>query len=40
MAKLNDKWIVQPHGKLVTVADGILTVEGSIVMPLVFSQEG
>ncbi len=34
MAKLNDKWTVQPHGELVEVAEGILTVEGSIVMPL------
>jgi hypothetical protein len=34
MAKLNREWIVQPHGELIAVADGILTVEGSIVMPL------
>jgi hypothetical protein len=34
MSKLNRNWIVQPHGELVSVADGILTVEGSIVMPL------
>jgi hypothetical protein len=34
MAKLNDRWTVQPHGELVEVAEGILTVEGSIVMPL------
>jgi len=34
MAKLNDAWSVQPHGALIKLADGILTVEGSIVMPL------
>lgn len=34
MAKLNSIWTVQPHGDLIAVADGILTVEGSIVMPL------
>ena len=34
MAKLNETWSVQPHGELIEVADGILTVEGSIVMPL------
>jgi hypothetical protein len=34
MAKLNRDWIVQPHGDLITVASGILTVEGSIAMPL------
>ena len=34
MSKLNRKWIVQPHGELVALADGILTAEGSIVMPL------
>lgn len=34
MAKLNDEWLVQPHGALQQVADGIWTVEGSIVMPL------
>lgn len=34
MAKLNDRWTVQPHGELVEVAEGIFTVEGSIVMPL------
>lgn len=34
MAKLNDEWTVQPHGELVEVAEGILTVAGSIVMPL------
>jgi hypothetical protein len=34
MSKLNDKWIVQPHDELRAVAEGILTVEGSIIMPL------
>jgi hypothetical protein len=34
MSKLNQKWIVQPHGDLIALADGLLTVEGSIVMPL------
>ena len=34
MAKLNQRWIVQPHEALVDVAPGILTVQGSIVMPL------
>jgi hypothetical protein len=34
MSKLNTEWIVQPHGELESVAEGILTVEGSIVMPL------
>lgn len=34
MAKLNSKWTVQPHGDIVEVAEGLLTVEGSIAMPL------
>jgi hypothetical protein len=34
MSKLNQKWIVQPHGDLIALADGVLTAEGSIVMPL------
>lgn len=34
MSKLNRRWTVQPHGDLIAAADGILTVEGSIVMPL------
>ncbi|MET0371362.1 MAG: hypothetical protein ABW039_08310 [Sphingobium sp.] len=34
MAKLNRAWTVQPHGQLTTIAEGIQTVEGSIVMPL------
>ena len=34
MSKLNRTWIVQPHGALTVVADGILSVEGTIMMPL------
>ena len=34
MAKLNDTWTVQPHGDLIEVAEGILTVAGTIEMPL------
>lgn len=34
MAKLNSDWVVQPHGDLQRVAEGIWTVEGSIKMPL------
>lgn len=34
MGKLNDAWIVQPHGALEQVAEGVWTVEGSIKMPL------
>lgn len=34
MSKLNDQWVVHPHGQLEMVAEGILTVEGSITMPL------
>ncbi len=34
MSKLNRDWIVQSHGELVEVDSGLLTVEGSIVMPL------
>jgi len=34
MAKLNQQWTVQPHEDLVAVTDGILSVEGSIIMPL------
>jgi hypothetical protein len=34
MSKLNRDWIVQPHGKMIEVADGLQTVQGSIVMPL------
>lgn len=34
MAKLHREWIVQPHGPLVQVADGVWTVAGEIVMPL------
>lgn len=34
MPKLNSKWVVQPHGAIERVDDGIWTVEGEIVMPL------
>ena len=34
MARLNDRWKVQPHGDLVEVADGIFTAAGTIQMPL------
>ena len=34
MAKLNSDWIVQPHGLLIAVDDGIWTATGTIVMPL------
>lgn len=34
MAKLNSDWVVQRHGDLQQVAQGIWTVEGSIGMPL------
>jgi hypothetical protein len=34
MSKLNDEWTVQSHGELQTLAEGLLTVEGSITMPL------
>lgn len=34
MAKILDQWTVSPHGPLVEVDQGILTVEGEIVMPL------
>ncbi|WCT72933.1 hypothetical protein PQ455_15025 [Sphingomonas naphthae] len=34
MAKFNSEWIVQPHGMLEPVAEGLWTVAGSIVMPL------
>lgn len=34
MSRLNREWIVQPHGALTAVADGILSVEGTIKMPL------
>jgi hypothetical protein len=32
--KFNDKWIVQPHGPIEQVDEGIWSVEGEIVMPL------
>ena len=34
MARLNDEWVVLKHGAVEEVADGILTVQGSIAMPL------
>lgn len=34
MAQLNETWKVQPHAPLEMVAEGIWSVEGSIVMPL------
>jgi len=34
MAKLNDQWIVQPHGALTELEPGLLTVVGEIKMPL------
>jgi hypothetical protein len=34
LPKLNDTWIVQPHGPLQMVAEGILSAAGSIAMPL------
>jgi hypothetical protein len=34
MSKINDDWIVQPHGELEQLDDGLFTVAGEIVMPL------
>jgi hypothetical protein len=34
MSKLHDTWDVGPHGPLEAVDDGLLSVEGEIVMPL------
>lgn len=34
MTKVNEAWIVQEHGSLVQLADGILAVSGTIKMPL------
>ena len=34
MAKLHDQWTVFPHGPVERIDDGILSVEGEIVMPL------
>jgi hypothetical protein len=34
MAKVNETWTVQEHGPLVELADGVLTVGGTIKMPL------
>lgn len=35
MSKIHDQWTVLPHGPLVPIDDGILTVTGRIHMPLV-----
>lgn len=34
MSALNDEWVVQRHGAIQVVTDGILTVQGTIRMPL------
>ena len=34
MPKLNTEWVVQPHGALDQIADGLWTVSGAIVMPI------
>ena len=34
MAKLHDEWMVYPHAPVERIDDGILSVEGEIVMPL------
>ena len=34
MPKLNTEWIVQPHGALAQIDEGLWAVEGSIVMPI------
>ena len=34
MTRPNEHWNVLPHGKLTPMADGMLTVEGRIKMPL------
>ncbi|MBN9319361.1 MAG: hypothetical protein J0I28_06730 [Caulobacterales bacterium] len=34
MSKFNDEWVVQPHGELEKLDDGLFTVTGEIVMPL------
>ncbi len=34
LARLNDRWTLQPHGPLERVAEGIWSAEGSIAMPL------
>jgi hypothetical protein len=35
MSKIHDTWTVLPHGPLISIDDGILTVTGQIQMPLV-----
>ncbi len=34
MPKINEDWVVQPHGPLVPLDDGLFVVSGEIVMPL------
>jgi len=34
MAKFSEDWKVEPHGRLEPVAEGIWSVEGTIIMPL------
>lgn len=34
MADIRQTWSVEPHGELVSLAEGLLTVEGEIEMPL------
>jgi hypothetical protein len=34
MPKVHETWQVEPHGRLETIADGLLTVSGEIQMPL------
>jgi hypothetical protein len=34
MPELNETWKVQPHEELIEIAEGIWSVEGSIIMPL------
>ncbi len=34
MAKVHETWQVEPHGRLQSIADGLLTVSGEIQMPL------
>jgi hypothetical protein len=34
VSKVNEDWVVQPHGPLVPLDDGLFSVDGEIVMPL------
>ena len=34
MVKFNTEWTVGPHGPVVEIEDGIISVAGEIVMPL------